>query len=258
MNKRICFIFSALLLVAGIARATPVMQTTAIMSKPDSSSAPLGVVTAGTEPEAAIGETAPEGWLAVKVAGPFDLYIENKDLSKGLDPKAGSPLRLEPKPEAPVVIISQKGDPLTITGLRGKWTRLKLTKDLVGYIQTTVPANTSAPQTGVIAVATQVPVSIAPGKAADSSATDSKAAQPRYFEGKMVSSHHTFTLRNSIFAWEIQDSTGARIAYLDLEKIMQTEQIESYVDHQIQVYGIPRLEVGSDAIVVSVESLQAK
>ena len=110
----------------------------------------------------------------------------------------------------------------------------------------------------MIAVATQVPVSIAPGKAADSSATDSKAAQPRYFEGKMVSSHHTFALRNSIFAWEIQDSTGARIAYLDLEKIMQTEQIESYVDHQIQVYGIPRLEVGSDAIVVSVESLQAK
>ena len=259
MNSRIRFSVLALLLTAGVAFATPVMQPRAILSKPDASGAPLGVVTAGTEPEAApAGETAPEGWMAVKVAGPFDLYIENKDLTKALDPKAGSPLRLEPKADAPVVMLANKGDPLTITGLRGKWTRVKLNKDLVGYIQTSAAPQNTAPQTGAPVVATQIPVSIAPGKAADTEQSDSKTAQPRYFEGKLLSTHHTFSLHDSIYKWEIQDDTGSRVAYLDISKITQTEQIDSYVDHKIQVYGVPRLEVGTQSIVVSVESLQLK
>jgi len=258
MTKLIRYI-SFTILAARIAQATPVMQTTAIMSKPDISSAALGVVTAGTEPEpASPGETAPEGWMAVKVTGPIDLYIENADLTKSLNPKVGSALRLEPKEEAPVAFLATANDPISITGLRGKWTRVKLSRDVVGYIQTSNPSLTQAPQTGMPLVDKPVPVSTSPGKEADASSIDSKTIQPRYFEGKMVSTHSTFGLRKSIFAWEIQDSMGERVAYLDLEKIMQTEQIDSYVDHQIQVYGLPRLEVGTHSIVVSVESLRLK
>ena len=54
------------------------------------------------------------------------------------------------------------------------------------------------------------------------------------------------------------DSTGTRIAYLDVSKLMQTDPMIEYTGRPVQVYGIVQRIPDSKAIVVAVESLQLK
>ncbi|MES2692759.1 MAG: hypothetical protein V4773_04745, partial [Verrucomicrobiota bacterium] len=128
------------------ALAAPLATTTAVHTKPDSSSPAITYLKAGTEPTVAIGlgATAPAGWTAVELPGPFEVYVENKDLAKSLDVKPGAPMRLSPKADAGIVAVAEKGDKASITGLRGKWTQLNLEKKLVGYINVGGPAAASS------------------------------------------------------------------------------------------------------------------
>ena len=91
-------LLTALGLTSSLA-AAPLSETTAVHTKPDRAAPAITYLKAGAEPVAVPGAMAgtPAGWMAVEVAGPFEAYVENKDLTKGLDVKPGSPRRCQPR-----------------------------------------------------------------------------------------------------------------------------------------------------------------
>ena len=257
------------LLVATSLAAAPLAVTTAVHTRPDDSAPVILSLPAGTVPVSAPAASAPSGWAAVELPGPFEGYVENKDLAKNLDVKVGAPIRLAPRPDGPILALGESGDKTTITGLRGKWTQISLEKKLVGYLRTgTAPSPAvPAPRPNPAAPAPLAPAPVTPsvygvataGQAApmvnlgDGGAT----TLPRQFAGRFVSTRRPFTPRRP-FDYALNDNAGKRYAYLDISKLLLTEQIEKYFDRQVVVFGAARATPDGKDIVIQVETLQLK
>lgn len=270
---RISFVSCLLAFLASLVPAVgaPLSSTTAAHVKPDTSSPVITLLNAGTAPTIATqaASTAPAGWLAVELSGPFEGYVLNKDIQKNLDVRPGAPIHLTPKPDAPAFTTMEESDKAEITGLMGKWTQVRLEKTLVGYVQldrTVAPTPAPAARQGGVST----PMSPAPvpataygtgssGKAAPQvSLNDSNGTTlPRLLAGKFVSTRSPFRPRRP-YDWALNDDAGKRYAYLDVSKLLLTEQIESYVDHMVVVFGSAKPVPNSKDFVIEVESLQLK
>lgn len=252
----------------------PLTATTAAHLKPDEGSPVITLLNAGTAPTVATAAAAatPAGWLAVELPGPFEAYVLNKEIEKSLDIRPGAPIHLSPKADAPAITSMEEGDRAEITGLLGKWTQIRLEKKLVGYVRV---ANSAAPSpTAAHAPArssnVSKPMSPAPmapaaygtssgGQAAPQVGLNqsSGASLPRLLAGKFVSTRKPFRPRRP-YDWALEDDAGKRYAYLDISKLLLTEQIESYIDHAVVVFGSAKPVPDSKEFVIEVESLQLK
>jgi hypothetical protein len=265
-----------LLAFAGRALAAPLTETTAVHTKPDAQSPIVTYLKAGAEPATAAGTLAstPAGWMAIELPGPFEGYVENKDLTKSLDVKPGANIRQQPKVDAGVLAVAVKDDKTTITGLHGKWTQVSLEKKLVGYIRlggsagyvppiATAPATSTPPPSG--GTFSPAPVSPnaygvgGPGQAAPmvNLGDGGASSLPRQFVGKFVSTRRPLAPRRP-YDWALNDDAGKRYAYLDVSKLLLTEQIEKYIDHGIVVYGVMKTTNEGKDLLIVVESLQLK
>jgi hypothetical protein len=244
--------------------AAPLPVATAVQSQPDPAAPVIVVLGAGTEQPApsASGTAAPAGWTAVDVPGPFTGYVHNRDLSKQLDVVPGASIYLAPKDDAGVLTVYQKGDKADITGLRGGWTQIRLQKTLVGFIST-APAVAVAPApAAATAVAQAAPASAAPASPAAAAsqapaAQDHPAPLARLFEGKLTSSE-SLLYPHRPFKWQLVDASGGRIAYVNLESILMTDQIENYAGHDVVVLGSLRPVKETRDLVIDVEAFHLK
>jgi hypothetical protein len=248
-------------LPAGV-RAAPLTATTAVQARPAPEAPAIAYLKAGSEPVPAPDAAAatPPGWTAVVVPGPFEAYVLNRDLTKSLEVRPGSSLYLLPKEGSPVLATAARGDKTTITGLRGKWTRVRLERNLVGFIQSG-PVLT-APEAGPAAPPPVLPAPEAiggPGKPAQGFGSESvdASAFPRVLEGQFVSTSNLLPFHKP-YAWQLVDEDGNRRAYLDISRLLQTSQMDRYVNRQVVVSGtLTELPNGKDMVVV-VESLNLK
>ena len=248
----------------------PLAETTAVHTRPDAAAPIIRYLNAGSEPVPATGYAAfaKAGWVAIEVPGPFDGYVQNKDLAKNLDVKPGASVHLAPKPEAGVLAVLTKDDKTTLTGIHGKWTQISLNKKLTGYISAPVLGSAQSRaldaikgSSGPVAF-TPAPVvttaygSTAPGHAAPMVNLGDAGARslPRQFAGKFVSTRRALTPRRP-YDWALNDDAGKRFAYLDVSKLLLTEQIEKYLDHAVVVYGAAMNAPGGKEIVIEVDSL---
>lgn len=280
-NKLLC---SAALLLASLPglTAAPLSVTTAVHTKPDPASPAITFLKAGADPKPATGSASniPAGWMAVELSGPFEGYVENKDLSKSLDVKPGSAIRVGPKLDAAILATAEKGDKASITGLRGKWTQVSLEKKLVGYINvggTSAGVGSGAASSAAPAPrASNVMANPSPTAPAFPPAQPQPAMQPsngsgqavpmanqadggsstlpRQFAGRFVSTRKAFTPRRP-YDYALADDAGKRYAYLDVSKLLLTEQIEKYIDHSVVVFGGAKTVPDSKDIVITVETL---
>lgn len=275
-TKLPAFAVLAALLAAVQGLAAPLTSTTAVHTKPDAASPAFSYLKAGTEPTPAAAEMAntPAGWMAVEMPGPFTGWVQNRDLTKGLDPKPGTPIRLSPDAKAGVLAIAEAGDKTTITGLQGRWTQLTLDRPMVGYIQvgsapgylppvattpaTNNPATTSfplaTPESSVPVMTPAAPTTMAGQPAPPSSAVDS-ANLPRQLTGRFVSTRHPLRPRRP-YEWALEDNNGRRFAYVDTSKLLLTEQIDKYVGHFVVVFGAAKPTPDGKEIVIQTDSLQ--
>jgi hypothetical protein len=259
-------LLSVLLATAAVAGAAPLTATTAVHLKPDDKSPAVAVLSAGSEPVAATDALAgaPAGWTAVELPGPFDGYVQNRDITKSLDVRDGAPVYLAPKTEAVVLTAMGKADKASITGLHGKWTQISLQKKITGYIRTSGAPSYVAP------VVTNTPLSPPPvtpvvygvttaGRPAPmvNLGDGGSSTLPRLFQGKFVSTRNPFRPRRP-FDWALDDDAGERYAFLDISKLLLTDQIDKYIDHHVVVYGAAKSVPGRKDIVIEVESLQLK
>lgn len=258
--------------------AAPLTSTTAVHSKPNAASPVLTILSAGTVPKPAVGvhEALSGGWTAIELDSGLDAYVANKDFDKEMNVKPGSVFRTLPKATAPELGKMEPGDQVEITNYKGKYTEIKLTKRVVGYIEgwnagvTSTRANAAPMTTAVAPTPTPRPLPpqpfspapAAPGAMAGSGQSvnlgdGGSASLPRLFQGKFVSSRSLLHPRRP-YDYQLNDSAGERYAYLDVSKLLQTEQIEKYIDHTVSVYGTARPVEGTKDIVVAVESLQLR
>ncbi len=268
----------AALLCAAQLFAAPLTSTTAVHTKPDASSPAFTYLKAGTEPTPAAAElgTTPAGWMAVEMPGPFQGWIQNRDLTKGLDPKPGTPIRLSPEANAGVLAIAERGEKTTITGLQGRWTQVSLDRPIVGYIHVgstpgylppvaTTPASSSTVATTSFPLATpepSAPAMTAPaspntmaGQPAPAASAADTASLPRQLTGRFVSTRHPLRPRRP-YEWALEDNNGRRFAYVDTSKLLLTEQIDKYVGHFVVVFGAAKPTPDGKDIVIQTDSLQ--
>lgn len=261
------------LLSASSLAAAPLTKTVAVHAKPDAASPTIAVLNAGTEPVPHIGTAEPlsSGWSAIELAGPHTVYVAKGGIAKSLDVKPGSPLYTQPKIDAPVLTVMELGDSAAISGFHGKWTQVKLDKKVVGYINSAdVAPTTGAPVASAKPTTPAAQPPPAPAPAAPAAYTGpgravqrvdlgdgGASALPRLFQGKFVSSRRPLMPRRP-YDFQLNDNGGDRYAYLDLSKLLQTEQIDKYVDHTVVVYGTAKPVQGTKDIVILVESLQLK
>jgi hypothetical protein len=247
-------------LAAGAAHAATLSVATAVQSQPDASSPVITVLPAGSEQPAVTDKAGmpPAGWVAVEVAGPFEAYVHNRDLTKSLDIVPGSSVYLAPKDTAGVLTTFAKGDKAEITGLHGGWTQIHLEKAIVGYIQTgpsqpAAPAPVPEAAPAAAAAAPAAPPAAAP---AASPAPDSVPLS-RLYEGTLTSTK-SILLPKKPYDWQIVDASGKRIAYVNLEKILLTDQIENYGGRDVVVLGSLRQVKDSDDLVIDAVGLRLK
>ena len=267
---------AAFLATAAALAAAPLAGTTAVHTKPDDSSPAISFLKAGTDPIPAPGSVAstPAGWVAIEMPGPFEGYVSNKDLTKSLDVKPGASIYLAPKDGAGVLAVSEKTDKTKITGLHGKWTQIRLERTLIGYVNiggtpgymppiatATAGGAATPPADTAMAPAPVAPGAYgtaAPGQAAPTvPMADSASALPRQFAGKFVSTQSPFRPRRP-YDWALNDDAGKRYAYLDVSKLLLTEQIEKCAEHKVVVFGTARATADGKEIVIAIETLQLK
>jgi hypothetical protein len=166
---------------------------------------------------------------------------------------------MAPKDGAGVLAVFDKGDKAEITGLHGAWTQVRLEKTLIGYIHTgpvaAAPVAPAATPVPVAAPAAAAPV--APAPAATPVTPGSDSGLSRIFEGTLTPSR-TLLGPKKPYKWQLVDPSGAQIAYVDMTKLLLTEQIENYVGHQVVVLGSMGPVAGSSDIVIVVEALRLK
>lgn len=83
------------------------------------------------------------------------------------------------------------------------------------------------------------------------------ASVPRTFEGTFASTRRAFMPRRP-YDFQLTAPDGTRLAYLDLAKIVVTEQLENYIGRTVVVIGPIAGVPNTQDIVVKAETLQAK
>ncbi len=259
MNKNLLPCLSALLL-AGPLTAAPLMRTTAIHSQPDAKAPPIGYLKAGTEPVAAPNVTAPDGWMAVTLPGPHDAYVHNNDLSKDLTIRPGAPLLAQPQDDAPVLATMEKGDKIQITGLRPGWTQVKLSKDVIGYIR--IGGEPTGPEP-VAASPAAAGVPPPPPPSAAQTAPNLSGGPPsplaRTFQGILVPTQRFLLVGpRRDYPYQLNDTDGRRIAYLDVSRLSPTVRMEKYLNNPVTLTGALRQTADGKHLVIQVVTLDLR
>ena len=272
MPVRFSLIFFCLSLIASAENAT---QATPVHAEPQDHSSVILVVNPGEAlPTTNAAVRAPAGWSAVSLTGPHDVFVENRFIGKDLDIKPGSPLHTEPKSSSTVLTQYDAGDVVEFTNLRGRWTQIRITKSVTGYV---VNADAAAPFRTAPEIASadlrDTPVANHQGQYASAPAPSisragqaitrttaergSLAALPRLFEGRLKSTRVPLRPRRP-YDYALETEQGTRFAYVDLSKLLLTEQIENYLHRSVVVYGVARPVPETKDIVITVESFQLR
>jgi hypothetical protein len=231
---------------------------TAVFAQSDPKSTVLTRLKRGTVVESA-GE-APAGWRRVEVTGPFEAYVHNRDLTKGLEVRPGANIYAAPNKNAQVLTVATATDKAEITGLHGDYCQIKLDKKLQGFIATgdNLNVTTDKPMLPVTAPPVAAPAANVTTLGHPVQLTSNSADTPRMFAGKLVIAKRAIVNPNPLYDYQLMDNNGRRFAYVDTRRLLLTDKIETYLDRNISISGTVRNTVDGKDLVVAAESMQLK
>ena len=205
---------------------------------------------------------APAGWRRVEITGTFKGYAHNRDVTKGLEVRVGASILTAPKKDASALTVAQAGDKTEVTGLVDNapdWCQIKIEKKLQGFIATSANANTPAEVKPAYAVATPAaPAGPVTSVGHAVPMAGNTADMPRLLAGRLVLARRAILNPNPVYDYQMIDSNGRRFAYVDTKRLLLTEKIESYLDHEITVSGTVRNTVDGKDLVIAAESMSLK
>lgn len=233
----------------------------AVFAAADPKSAVIVRLKAGAAITPAAGE-APAGWRLVEISGPFDAFVRNRDINKGLEVREGANIHVQPKADSPVLTVATADDVTEVTGLAGgDWCQIKLEKKLTGYIAIGQAANAPAASAPATAPAPALllpptPAFNTPGRPAPMSGTT--AELPRAFQGTLLPAARALLNPNPPYDYHLVDASGKRLAYVDLQKIILNARVESVLSRPVTVIGTFRSTVDGKDLVITAESIQPR
>jgi hypothetical protein len=250
----------ALSLSAAPLLADTLTADTAVFQQPDPQSPVIAQLKRGTT-VATAGE-APVGWSRVEVTGAFEGFVHTRDITKSLDVREGASILAAPDRNAAQLTVAQSTDKTEITGLRGDYCQVKVTKTLQGFIAlgeiANRPATPSRPNT-TLAPVTPPSVQSNSSTAVGRSVPAQNAAElPRLFSGTLVVARRPLINPNPPYDYQLTDLNGRRFAYVDTKRLVLTNKIDSLVDKIVTVTGTVRNTVDGRDLVIVAESMQAK
>lgn len=202
-----------------------------------------------------VGE-APAGWRRVEVTGPFEVYVHNRDITKGLEVREGASIYAAPKKDAQLIGTAAAGDKTEITGLHGDYCQVRLEKKLQGFIAVGEAANTSAETRPMISITAPAAPVTAAGRPVP--ITGNTADLPRLFAGKLVLARRAILNPNPLYDYQLVDVSGRRFAYVDTKRLVLTEKIETMIDCSVTITGTVRNTVDGKDLVIAAESMVLK
>jgi hypothetical protein len=252
----------ALALAAGRLAADTLANDTAVFIQTDPKAPVIARLKAGST-VTVVGE-APAGWRRIEVSGPFEAYVLNRDVTKGLEVREGASIYSAPRKDAPVLTVAAAGDKTDVTGLHGiDWVQIKLEKTIQGFIAVGETANTPAPAARPAQPVTAPPAApepvgslAAPGRPV--AMTGDTADLPRLFAGKLVLARRPILNPNPPYDYQLTDASGRRFAYVDTQRLRLTEKIESFLERQITITGTVRNTVDGKDLVIAAEAMTLK
>jgi hypothetical protein len=243
---------------------------------PDAKAPILGTARTGT---VLTDGTAPSGWAAISLEGPHTVYVTQKDTLKNFEVRPGAAYLSQPRPDAPVLGLADEKDTAEFADIAGRYNKFSLKKTLTAYVRVT-PADAtpvapivSRPASAAPAIAPAPAPAAAPALMSDLTGTlnnDIPAASPttpgqsaqlgeprlaRTFFGVVASTRNPLRPRRP-YDFQLNDASGARIAFLDISRLMLTEQIEAFIDRPVTLFGTAEPLATSSEIVIRVETLK--
>ncbi len=174
-------------------------------------------------------------------------------------------MRTLPKADAPVLTTKQAGDKIEITGLRPGWTQVKFDRDVIGFIKLGGSASAAPAAATVNAAPTAAPAAVPPppapaaGQVPPDLTSGPAGALPHLFQGMLVPTKRILLVGpRPDFDYQLNDSSGKRIAYLDVSKMLATVKMEKYVDNPVVVSGVLRQTYDGRNLVIQVVSLDLR
>lgn len=209
-----------------------------------------------------VGE-APAGWRRVEVSGPFEAYAQSRDITKGLEVREGGNIYAAPRKDAQLLAVAAAGDKSEVIGLAGgDWVQVRLEKKLQGFIAVGEAANISAEANKPMFAVTAPPAPAQTGSATalgrPVAPSASSAETPRLFAGTLVLARRPILNPNPPYDYQLTDATGRRFAYVDTRRLLLTDKMETFLDHDITITGTVRNTVDGKDLVIAAESMSLK
>lgn len=198
----------------------------------------------------------PEGWMAVENYDSYQGYVSNEDVLKDFSVDLGVGVLLEPSMDAPLLTIVEDTDDTTVIEVIGEWSKVAVRKPLLGYVNlanTTVTASEVAEATVVDeALAEDVPPLPPPPMVNPAVNVD---LAPILLSGRLERTRRFFG-QGPKQNYQLIDKNGRVIAYLEVDTLLTTQKVDSFLGLTVNVFGVPRKPPGSKALILSVESLR--
>jgi hypothetical protein len=153
----------------------------------------------------------------------------------------------------------QEGDKTEITGLRSGWTQIKLSKTVIGYID--VGGSSSAPRAAAAPppIVPPAPLTMAAGQPAPVIGSGPASALPHTFQGMLVETKRFLLVGpRRDYDYQLNNTEDKRVAFLDVSKVLATQNMERYLDQLVTVSGVLKQTTDGKNLVIEVENLEPK
>lgn len=205
-----------------------------------------------------------EGWEAISFLDNLRGFVRRNDLTKDLNvaPGAAVFLSAEENP-ARLVTRAEANDNFEVAKLSGDWVEVSFRKPVTGFIRRQADRAPDERKTETAEVVDQADEEEV-AEVADTRRRpiSDRAAIPndgilRSFQGQL-SKPRSFFGRQPPYPYQMVDSSGNRIAYLDLSKLLITAPMEHVLGRDYEFFGRAEPIAGRRDFVIHVERMQRK
>jgi hypothetical protein len=211
------------------------------------------------------------GWQAIAYFDSFDGFVRRTDITKDLLVAPGAPVYLSEKADKEQILTHASADDVFDIGrVTDDWAEVSFRKAITGFVR---PDNSSAPATSQRATEPQVfqeeptapvfeDIQNPPPESSRAKTISNRAAIPgdgimRLYEGRLQKSR-SFLFTQPPYPYQVIDSSGNRIAYVDLHKLLITTPIDRFLDRTFLFYGQAEPIEGRRDFVIRVEHMRLK
>ena len=100
---------------------------------------------------------------------------------------------------------------------------------------------------------------MAAGQSAPLVSSGTPAALPHTVQGMLVQTKRILLIGpRRDYEYQLNNTAGQRVAFLDVSKVLATEKIELYLDRLVTVSGVLRQTPDGKDLVIEVESLETQ